>query len=324
LISGKTIFLSPLDWGLGHATRCVPIIKELLLNNNKIIIGITPLTTHIFGQEFPTLEKVDVPAYNITYSSFLPAWLSLLLNGRRILNVLKDERNFLEKLVSKHKIDLVISDNRFGLYTKKAHCIFITHQVFLKAPFLSFLFQRVNKKYLLNFDEIWIPDYESISDSLGGELSHGKHFHDNVKYLGPKSRLQKCSEANKKYDYLFLISGPEPQKTIFENLLINEAKKYPQLNFAFVTSTHKETGDKNINYFNSPDSKTLSSIICESKAVVCRSGYSTLMDMNFLTTEKLILVPTPGQIEQEYLAAYWKEKKGCEVFKQSAINQITF
>ncbi len=324
MIFGKTIFLSPLDWGSGHATRCVAIIKELLLNDNKIIIGVTPLTHQIFEQEFPTLEKINVPPYNITYSSFLPVWFSLLLSGRRIWNVVKDERDFLEEIVSKHKVDIVISDNRLGLYTKKAQCIFITHQVFLKAPFLSFLFQRINKKSLLNFDKVWIPDYESTVDSLSGELSHGEHFHKNVKYLGPKSRLQKCSEVNKKYDYLFLISGPEPQKTIFENLLIKEAKKHLQLNFALVTHTYQKTNEKNIDYFNSPESEALSRIICESTVIVCRSGYSTLMDLHILKKTNLILIPTPGQTEQEYLANYWKKKFKATVCKQHKIKLEVF
>ena len=324
MISDKTIFISPLDWGLGHATRCVPIIKELLLNNNKIIIGVTPLTNQIFEQEFPTIEKVNVPPYNIAYSSFLPAWLSLLLDVIKISKVINDEEVFLEKIISTYNIDVVISDGRFGLHKNEVYCIFITHQVFLKAPLASFLFQKINKKYLLNFDEIWIPDHESIVDSLSGQLSHGKHFHKNVKYLGPKSRLQKSPAHNKKYDYLLLVSGPEPQKIIFEDLLVQETKKYPQLNFALVTNTFKEITAKNIDYFYFPESKTLSRIICESEAVVCRSGYSTLMDLYTLKKTKLILVPTPGQTEQEYLANYWKKNFNAVVFSQHKIKLDPF
>jgi spore coat polysaccharide biosynthesis predicted glycosyltransferase SpsG len=323
LISNKTIFISALDWGLGHATRCVPIIRELE-KNNKIIIGVTPLTKLIFDEEFPHFQKISVPAYNIKYSATLPIWLKLIFDWPKISRIIKHEKKDLEKIISENKIDIVISDNRFGMYSKNVKSILITHQLFLKvAAFLNYA-QTINKKFISNFDEIWIPDYEGTKNNLSGELSHGKHFHGNVKYIGPQSRLQKTSQTEKNYDYLFLISGPEPQQTIFKKLLLEQAKKYPELNFVMISPKNSGTEISNIKTFISPDKKKLSEVILQSQKIICRSGYSTLMDLHFLEKNEIILVPTPGQTEQEYLAKYWEEKFKSKILLQNNIGFFKF
>jgi len=321
-IKNKTIFISPLDWGLGHATRCVPIVRKLIKNNNKIILGTTSSTFPVFEEEFPELEKINMPAYNVRYSAILPLWLKLLLNWRRISGVIREEQKFLNETIHKYKIDVVISDNRFGLHSKKARSIFMTHQVFLKTPFGRLTAQKINSKYILNFDELWIPDYADENKCLSGELSHGTHFHPGVKYIGPQSRLKINEAVKQKYDYLFLISGPEPQRSIFQNLLVERSKNYPELKFALVSNSPQLTQQKNIDYFESPNAKNLSKIINESSTVICRSGYSTLMDMHLLEKNELILIPTPGQTEQQYLATYWKTRFGARCHEQNKLNNL--
>ncbi len=327
MITNKTIFISALDWGLGHAARCVQVIRDLE-KNNKIIIGVTPLTQLIFDEEFPHLQKINVPAYEINYSKILPLWLKLFFSRSKILKIIEQENKLLNELISKNKIDIVISDNRFGMYSKKIKSVFITHQLFLKAPIFSALAQKINKKFILNFNEVWVPDFAENKNSLSAELSHGQHFHSNVKYIGPLSRLEKLTGVEKKYDYLFLISGPEPQQTIFKDLLIEKTKNYPNLKFAIATPKHEtrntEQETKNVECFICPDKKTLSRVIAESKKIICRSGYSTLMDLHFLEKKEIILVPTPGQTEQEYLAKYWKEKFNCVISVQKNIPDLKF
>jgi len=325
LIANKTIFISALDWGLGHATRSVPIIKSLQ-KNNTIIIGVTPLTQTIFDEEFPELQKIQVPAYNIKYSKKMPISLKLFLDAPKILNTIKKEKNVLEELITKHKIDVVISDNRFGLHSKKAHCIFITHQLFLKTDVATKFAQNINKNYILNFNEVWIPDEKEELKSLSGDLSHGIHFHKNVKYIGTLSRLEKTISIEKPYDYLFLISGPEPQQSIFANLLIKKAELSPNLKFALVSPNNQKPETRNIETFISPNAKKLSQVIEQSKKIICRSGYSTLMDLQKLKVDfkNIILVPTPGQTEQEYLANYLKHKFGAKLSSQNELNHYTF
>ncbi len=322
MISCKTIFIAPLDWGLGHATRCVPIIKQLQ-QENKIIIGVTALTKKVFDEEFPQIQQLQIPAYNVKYSKILPLWLKLFFDWPGIFSIIKREHALLQEIILKHKIDLVISDNRFGLYSKNIHSVFITHQVFLKTPFATSIAQSVNKNYILNFNEIWIPDLENEKESLSSELSHGKHFHPQVKYIGPQTRLQKIISVGKKYDHLLLLSGPEPQHSVLRELLIKKVKENPNFKFALVTNRFDEQ-IKNLEVFISPNAQKLTELISQSKKVICRSGYSTLMDLYLLDKKEVILIPTPGQTEQEYLAGYWKERFGAFVCEQKNISSFKF
>lgn len=322
MFTGKTIFISALDWGLGHASRSVPIIRDLLVNN-KIIIGVTPLTKIIFDEEFPGLLKINVQPYDIKYSKFLPLWLKLVVDYKKIKAVIKEENKLLKKIIVEHKIDIVISDSRFGLYSENAKSVFITHQLFLKTPFANSYVQKINKKLILNFDEVWVPDYADEKISLSGELSHGPHFHKNLKYIEPKSRLLK-SESENKYEGLFLVSGPEPQQSILKNKLILLAKKNPLMKFALVLPYGNTENTDNVSTVVAPDKTQLSKLICESNTVFCRSGYSTLMDLFILGAKNSVLIPTPGQSEQEYLAEYWKEKFNSKIVKQSKIDNFKF
>lgn len=325
LIVNKTIFISALDWGLGHATRCVPLIRQLRHGNN-LIIGTTPLTKIIFDQEFPELQKIELPPYNVSYSNVLPLWLKLLLNAPRINKVIKQENKLLEKIISEKKIDVVISDNRFGLYSKNAHSVFITHQLFLQTPIANRVAQRINQKHILNFNEVWIPDNEDEKNNLSGNLSHGMHFHKIVKYIGALSRLEKGTSLEKKYDYLFLISGPEPQQTLFTNALLKKIESFPKLKFALVKPNNFKPETGKIETFVSPNANHLSIIIQQSKKIICRSGYSTIMDLHQLEVDfkNIIFIPTPGQTEQEYLAVYLQNKFGARVITRRELKYYTF
>lgn len=316
MFKGKTILIAPLDWGLGHATRCVPIIRELE-KENKIILGVTPLTQNIFDEEFPHLPKKNVPAYNITYSRFLPLWLKLVLLWPGIKSTIKREQELVEKLVKELGVDLVISDNRFGFYAHKTHSVFITHQLFLKTPFAAKLAQKINRNFILRFKEVWVPDYEDENTSLSGELSHGRHYHPNVKYIGPKSRLLKLANAPQKYDVLFLLSGPEPQQSLLGKQLLKVATENPGIKFAMVSHSFQTKSTANLDFFQGPDAKQLAQLIAQSQKIVCRSGYSTLMDLHLSGKKDLVLIPTPGQTEQKYLAEYW-----CKQFSSKKIKHL--
>lgn len=308
MISGKTILIAPLDWGHGHATRSVSIIRELE-KNNRVYIGVTAVTRDVLNEEFPNLTKVEVPSYNIKYSKHLPLWLKLLLQWPRILATIRKEQKLLQKLVNELGINLVISDNRFGFYSTNVHSVFITHQLFLKAPVFGAIAQYINHRFILKFNEVWVPDYEDEKTSLSGSLGHGKHFHPLVKYIGPKSRLTSYkTEVEIKYDYLILLSGPEPQHSMLARQLVAEARRLEQKKFAFCSQVFNAEPLTNMEVFYKPNSNQLAKIILQSKIIICRSGYSTLMDLHLLGKKDFILIPTPGQTEQEYLAEYWKRK----------------
>lgn len=316
-IKNKIIFIAPLDWGLGHATRDIPLIRTLS-KNNKVIIGVTENNVPLFENYFPELQKIEIPSYNIRYSKFFPVWSKLLFQFPKINSAIKAEKRCLENIVSQNNIDMVISDNRFGLHNKKTKNIFITHQLQIKAPFFSSLATKINHSFIHQFDEVWVPDYENEKLRLSGELSDSAGIKIPVKFIGPQSALKdlqiNCSE-DEKIDVLILLSGTEPQRSILENLLLesfeNAARKIVLVRGSKTTLQTENTRIKIIDFTSGEE---LRKLILDAETVMCRSGYSTLMDLHLLGKKNLILIPTHGQTEQEYLADYWKENFAAKIF----------
>lgn len=307
---------------MGHATRCVPIIRTLLSRGNTVILGVTSLTEKIFKEEFPELERLQLPEYNISYSSVLPLWLKLGTQYPKILNAIKEEHELLEAYILQMKIDVVVSDNRYGLYSKNAHSIIICHQLILKTPFFEKWSNSTHVELLKKFNEVWVPDHEENDKRLAGELSENV-FGLNCKYIGPLSRLQK-REAEIKYDHLFLLSGPEPTQTDLLKSIIDKLNDYKGKAVIVTSSSFTQDLKKNIILIKLPKANELCEIIAASKTVVCRSGYSTLMDMHILEKKDLILIPTPGQTEQEYLAEYWSNKFKSVHLPEGQLGSCTF
>ncbi|MDP3555956.1 MAG: glycosyltransferase [Bacteroidota bacterium] len=322
MITGKTIFISPIDWGIGHATRCVSIIKNLEKNNN-IIIGVTDLNSFFFEKYFPQHQKINLPSYTIKYSNYLPVWLKILMQAFKIKAVIKQETKVLAQIFKDYKFDIIISDNRFGLYNKNCENIFVTHQLNLKTPFFTSLANKINLKYIHRFNKVWVPDYEDENLRLSGQLSNSKNIKIPVEYIGPQSALSFANiipAAQEKNDYLILLSGVEPQRTILENIFLEKFKTADK-NIILVRGTKKKVKieNKNIKIIDFAFDEELKNLILNAETIICRSGYSTLMDLHLLNKKKLILIPTPGQPEQEYLADYWKEKFSAEVLAQQKI-----
>ena len=260
-IKNKTIFISPLDWGLGHATRCVPLIKQLM-TDNVVILGVTPITALIFNEEFPSLKKVDIEPYNIRYSHSLPLSVKLLLDAPRIFGVIKRERLQLQKIVKEYQIDTVISDNRFGLYNKNVECIYITHQLNVRAGVFSGIATKIHHYFIKQFNAVWVPDIEDEQKSLAGKLSRNT-FLQNVSYIGALSRLSIEDKTENEYDYLCLLSGPEPLRSDFEKVLIEKANQSDK-RICFVRGTTKELRsfvNKNVTVVDMPIAKELSLLI---------------------------------------------------------------
>lgn len=327
LFSGKTILVAPLDWGLGHATRCVPLIRSLTKENN-VLIGVTAGNAFFFEQHFPQLEKVTLPSYNLRYSATLPVWLKVLLQWPKLRRVIAAEHRLLEQVIITHGIDTVISDNRFGLSHRSVACIFISHQLCVKAPFFSFLVNRMNRKYIHQFNEVCVPDYKEPDRRLSGQLSDSVGIKIPVTYIGPQSHLRISTvlpTQTEKADFLILLSGTEPQRSILEQLLVekfrNSAQNIVLVRGSKAASPLKSGAIKTIDFV---DGAELAALIVSAGTVICRSGYSTLMDLHMLGKQKLILIPTPGQTEQEYLATYWNQKFGAVHLKQQAILHHVF
>jgi uncharacterized protein (TIGR00661 family) len=318
----KRVLIAPLDWGLGHTTRCVPIITALLAKGFEVFIGAEKAGAALLLKEFPSIKIIPLQGYNISYSKSKAFFFwKMIAQLPKIMSAIKRENNWL-KIHDDYKIDIVISDNRFGLYNKNAHCIFITHQLEIKTgnSFTEKIVQKLNYKYINKFDECWVID-EKGNGNLAGELSHpNKMPKTTVKYIGALSRFKKY-EVEKKYDLLVLLSGPEPQRTIFENILIAQIQNL-KLDIVLVRGLPAEENTLAINglkIYNHLPASNLNELILASKTIVARSGYTTVMDIAALQ-QRAIFVPTPGQTEQEYLAMYLSQKKYCVAEKQDAFD----
>jgi uncharacterized protein (TIGR00661 family) len=306
------ILIAPLDWGLGHATRCIPIIYVLLKARADVFIAGEGETETILKKEFPTLHFLPLKGYKINYSankrSFL---LKLMAQIPTIKRTIRYENNWLKEIISRHKIDGVISDNRFGLYAKTVPTVYITHQLHIETGFrwLNRVAQKIHYNYINRFGECWVPDVEEETN-LAGILSRPKKLPEvPVKYLGILSRFSK-KEVDISQELLVVLSGPEPQRTIFENLILQQLKdvqKPVTLVRGLPVAKQNLSAGKNVLVHNYLGKEDLNTLIQNAEIVLCRAGYSTIMDLATLQ-KKAILVATPGQAEQEYLATYLRKK----------------
>ncbi len=289
--------------------------------NNVVVLGVTKSTRIIFDVEFPQLSKVEIEPYNIIYSNFITVPVKLMLDAPRILKVIKQEHQQLQQIVKDYSINVVISDNRFGLHHKTIETVYMTHQLNIKAGIWSFLANRIHRYYIQKFTKIWIPDFENDLESLAGDLSK-KGALKNCSYLGPLSRLNPDTAKSESYDYLLLLSGVEPQRSVLEKLLcekFNHSTKKIVL-VRGTTTPLKISLPPNIKVIDLADAGQLAKFIKSADTIICRSGYSTLMDLYTLNKKKMVLIPTPGQAEQEYLAGYWQKKYSAEVVLQSKLH----
>ncbi|MBA2561555.1 MAG: glycosyltransferase [Chitinophagaceae bacterium] len=310
----KKVLIAPLDWGLGHATRCIPIITELMQHECEVIIAADGVICSLLRKEFKAIVFLPVIEYRIRYSKnkfFLPLNMIIQLPG--ILYIIYREYHWLKAIIKKHKIDAVISDNRFGMYNKKIYSIYITHQLLIKTGnrFSENLLQRLHFYFINKYTKCWVPDFEK--NGLAGELSHSANIPKNVKYIGALSRFKtKKVDAEKKYDLLIMLSGPEPQRTILEKILLNDLTVYNGKTLVVRglpgNDTIIQSENASVEIINHLSGEELNKAIQQSLMIISRSGYTTIMDLIKLN-KKAILIPTPGQTEQKYLAKYLMKKK---------------
>lgn len=322
----RSVLVSILDWGLGHATRCAPVIRELQKQNFRVVIGGSGPSLQFLKNEFRGLTFYDLPSYEIVYPENGNLLRSLLLQAPRILKKIKLEHFATQRIVEKEDLNYLISDNRYGCYSKKIKSIFIGHQLHLKLPssisFFSGIINSLHLRQIRNFNEVWVPD-EPEGLRLSGKLS--KNSLPNSKYIGILSRFGNGEpQVAERYEFVGLVSGPEPQRTIFENIL---REQFVRSNCKSIMVKGKPGSTQVGQHGNIAEADHLESILLESilancGAVVCRSGYSTIMDLSVLG-KKVIFVPTPGQTEQEYLGEYLSDKKIAVCQRQSEFDLAT-
>lgn len=324
----KKILVAPLNWGLGHATRCIPIIKALESHEFEPIIASDGVALTLLKKEFPHLQHFELPSYNIHYSQDEKKFKwELVKQIPKIISAVKNEKKTISKLVEELQLDGIISDNRLGVQSKKVPSVFMTHQLNVLTGNTSYLTTKLHHFFINKFNECWIPDCNG-SANLSGKLGHLDHPLKHLKYIGPLSRLHKKALPTK-YEVMIILSGPEPQRTLLEEKLKAEFSTFnePTLFVRGVVEEEQKIEQKNnITFYNFMNSEQLEIAFNESDKIVCRSGYTTVMDLAQLG-KKAFFIPTPGQYEQEYLAKKYKQEgvaPSCkqDKFKLSKIEKI--
>lgn len=318
MAQGKHILICPLNWGIGHATRCAPVISCLSALGHQPVIAADEAPLDLLTGMFPHLDYVVFKGYSPTYSKSRSQGLKLGLQIPQLLKSIQQESDFIEKNQSKLRLDGIISDNRYGARSKLLPSVFITHQINIRLPEGLSAFQKVvnllNRSFINRFDECWVPDFPT-EDNLSGRLSHPANLRIPTHYIGPLSRFSAAMETptgkpQDKIDLLVMLSGPEPQRSMLEDIIIDHSQAFTGKivvlrGLPSAKTTLPDAG--NLTFLNHASTDHIHSLIQAAGLIVSRSGYSTIMDLVSLG-KKAYFVPTPGQSEQEFLALRMKAR----------------
>jgi uncharacterized protein (TIGR00661 family) len=327
----KHVLFTVLDWGLGHATRSIPIIESLLRQGTKVSLAGEGNSLVLLKNTFPNLNFYDLKGIQIVYPKDSSLAFEMMRQVSTIMKSIKREHEQVQQLVELLNPDAIISDSRFGAYSPHVKSVFITHQIGIKSSILPFLVEPflywMNKNYIKKFDLCWIPDFE-VENNLSGSLSHNEKFNRdfNLAYIGPLSRFQSNnlkSTSRLKSSIVVLLSGPEPQRSIFEQKCIDELKKINRSAIIVRGKPNENSSfqDGKILLLSHMLAEDLKALLLEAETIVCRSGYSSMMDLAAIG-KNAIVVPTPGQTEQEYLAIKLDQEKRMVYQKQESFNII--
>lgn len=335
------VLVAPLDWGLGHATRCIPVIKELINQRCKVIVACTGAQEALLRVEFPSLTFAELRGYEIKYDKNRALTILRLMRAiPKILIRIKQEKAWLGHFAAREKLDLVISDNRYGLTIPGIPCIFITHQLLIKTPFGHWadrLLQSLNYRTIRRFSRCWIPDIDT--NGLAGELSHPQRMPPlTTRYIGWLSRFGSSSLTSSQDTpfVLALLSGPEPQRTLLEKDILRQAQALPDDPLFHLILVRGLPGNEPaagqttapappaatmpwITIHNHLPSAALEPLLKDASLVIARPGYSTVMDLERLG-KRALFIPTPGQSEQEYLGPYLATKGWAACTNQHAFS----
>ena len=304
------ILIAPLNWGLGHATRCVPIIRKYIEQGHEVVLGGDGESLIWLYRYFPTLRFIELAPLSIRYSASSSQVGAILKAIPELIRFSREDHRRLKTILEAESFDVIISDNRFGLYDKRVTSIYITHQLTIRCPrrlrFMEPLLRRIHRYIYRHYDEIWVPDYEDPTCALAGDLSHLLPSNsEKIKYIGPLSRFEGYTITNPTpyhAEIVAVLSGPEPQRSILEAQLI--ARHEPMFIVrGLITRPFMVLKHGDITLVPWLKDEDLVPLLQQAKKIICRSGYTSIMDLHALgVLDKAELIPTPGQSEQEYLA----------------------
>jgi len=316
----KRILVAPLDWGLGHAARCIPLIRMLQAQGASPFLASSGRAFRLLEKEFPDLPLLPIAPYGIRYPGSNMV-LNLSCQLPSIMCAAGKEHLQVQQLVRRYGLCGVIADNRLGAFSRQARSVYLTHQLHIMTSRrrLTALINKVHHWFIRQYDECWVPDTAAVP-GLAGALSHPPL--PGVRYIGPLSRFSTpAATAPNRYELLVLLSGPEPQRSRLEARLLAQLRSM-HLSVLFVqgkTETERRwKAAPNIDCVSYLTAQALEDALAASRLVVCRSGYSTIMDLARMK-HRALFIPTPGQSEQEYLARMLQEQNITCYVEQSEV-----
>lgn len=294
---GRRVLFGVLNWGLGHASRSSVLIRALESSGFEVFIASDGAAGDWLQAEFPHLKYLNLPSYRISYSRGTKQWPILLASLPRMARIASAERQILLKWQAEYHFCGIISDNRLGFYHPNVPSIYLSHQLAPEAAWASWLAAKAHAWYFKKFDGLWVPDKQLYP--LSSRLARGIN---KAKPIGILSALSR-KELPLSIPALIVLSGPEPQRSILEAKILSQVDALPK-NCVLVRGTESsfEASDaKHLKVYHRLGSLKMSDLLAQAEVVISRSGYSSLMDYRFLG-KRALLIPTPGQFEQEYLA----------------------
>ena len=316
------ILIAPLNWGLGHATRCIPLIRQYMAQGHEVVLGGDGESMMLLRKTFPELRAIDLPSLELRYAENAKQRGFYLRAIPALIRFTIADHYYLRQQLAIEHFDRVISDNRFGLFSRQTYSIYMTHQLYVQLPKRLKMFEplarAVHACIYKRYKEVWVPDYADTQHNLAGDLAHGGRFDRRATYIGPLSRFG-SSEAGIQpvalgvhnpasgYPIMAILSGLEPQRTLFEQELVARFKESQQPVLIVrgkiggpATATHIGA----VTLLPHISDEELLPLLQRADKIIVRSGYSTIMDLAVLgLLHKAEFHPTPGQSEQEYLAS---------------------
>lgn len=246
----------------------------------------------------------------------------MALQMPRLSWVIQAEQRVVERYIRDEKVDVLLSDNRYGCWSSKVRSIFLTHQLrpLIPNPILERVVHRGLEWWLSRFEEVWIPD-QPPPQALAEKLHRGSKG-PPLRYLGWLSRFQPLPPGDIEYTLAAILSGPEPQRTFLEEAILQQAASVHGkilLVRGRSSALPPKLHPSNVEVLGLVSGEGLAVRVRKSRHLLCRSGYSSLMDLKAMSRSAL-LVPTPGQTEQLYLANRARELKWCVVQNQEEVD----
>ncbi|MBN2223360.1 MAG: hypothetical protein JW765_01655 [Deltaproteobacteria bacterium] len=324
------MLFSPLSWGLGHATRDIPIINDLIARGHTVGVAATGIALELLSLEFPDLEFYNVPDYPSPYTSDGFSITRVVALFPLMVNNIAREHRIISRIVRSERYDLVISDNRFGAYTKDVPCLFISHQIRFATPggieSVERMMEVFNGRYHRHFERVIVPDNPPGPRSLSGKLGYARRpFTKRRAYsAGILTDIRK-QDVPQDIDYLVSISGPKVTKDALKKIIVEQiggisGKKVILLGDP--ASAFEERLDDDTLMKSHADRHEMADLMNRAEFVITRSGYTTVMELAELEKKDLLFIPTPGQTEQEYLSAYYEDMGWVHSVRQHDLDLV--